>query len=72
MNPPKGNNLSGAITQLDEIINSARLGSVSLNKPHKSGKTATKSDIYARLAYVAGLMRAREVIAEMLERERNG
>jgi hypothetical protein len=72
MNSPKSANLSSAIKQLDEIINSARLGSVSLNKPHEGGKTATKSDIYARLAYVAGLMRAREVMAGMLERERNG
>jgi len=72
MSSNKRNNLNSAIKQLDEIINSARLGGVPLNRPHRGGKAATKSDVYARLAYVAGLMRAREVMAEMLKGEGNG
>ncbi len=68
----KRNNLKKALERLDAIINSAKLGDVPLNKPHENGKVATKSDMYARIAYVAGLYRAREVIAEMLEGENHG
>lgn len=59
--------VSEALKKIDAMIESAQKGEVQLNRPHETGKSATKSDMYARIAYVAGLHRAREVMAKAIK-----
>jgi hypothetical protein len=61
--------IAEALRKIDQMIESAATGEVMLNAPHKSGKRATKSDMYARISYVAGLQRAREVMAKAIKGE---
>lgn len=63
------NRVAAALKKIDQMIESAKTGEVMLDAPHESGKRATKSDMYARIAYVAGLQRAREVMAKAIKGE---